>query len=69
MDEVVDVTRAFSMASSTSTSPATCTRPQTLDIFITKDFVIKIGDFGLGKKFDEQTRQTAFVGTPLYCAP
>jgi serine/threonine protein kinase len=39
------------------------------NIFIAEGFIAKIGDCGLGKKYEEGVRNTRNVGTPLYTPP
>ena len=40
------------------------------NIFITADDTLKMGDFGLGRVFSEETIETySKVGTPLYMSP
>ena len=40
------------------------------NIFLSADETIKIGDFGLGRVFSEQTVEAySKVGTPLYMSP
>lgn len=39
------------------------------NIFIDEGWTIKIGDYGLGKKYEEGVRNTRMVGTPIYTPP
>ena len=40
------------------------------NIFLSGDDVLKVGDFGLGRVFSEQTVEAySKVGTPLYMSP
>lgn len=43
---------------------------KTANIFLTKDKIIKIGDFGISKALDKTTMAaTAMIGTPYYLSP
>lgn len=39
------------------------------NIFIAEEQVVKIGDYGMGKKFSIGMRNTQQIGTPLFAAP
>jgi serine/threonine protein kinase len=43
---------------------------KSLNIFLTKDGLCKLGDFGVSRQMTEQTMMlNSFYGTPLYLSP
>ena len=39
------------------------------NLFLTKDFTIKVGDFGIAKELNDKNFTNTLAGTPLYMAP